>query len=223
MIPASLSTACQNLTNRRLFYPASGRDFDLPVKAFYPFIDEFWFVDTQYSLGSALLEDSEFEHVSTFQTKFSGTTLHRQKGFTVGVRSDTYIHAESGREFTINKCRGRGYNLFRAAFQFPRNHLSIFFYRGDSSGEGGSEFYWLPRPILKHVCSQLEPNALLISDGSNAIKRFRRFNDHPQIKTNAESIGASFSLYSRTANCVGYMGERYGPTLAWQLIGDSDR
>ena len=193
MLPKPLLTACQNLNSRRLLYPSAGADFILPIKSFHPFIDEFWFVDKLYKIDSPLLDDEQFKRVKSSLSTLSGTTLKKRSRFEIQIRHDTYSHQGSNRQFVVNKCRDCGYDLFRAAFRIPNRKLSIFFYRGDSEGESGSGFYWLRRPTIKHVIEQLEPKALIVSDGSNAISRFRRFHNHPDIGEKAEKIGASFT------------------------------
>jgi hypothetical protein len=35
---------------------------------------------------------------------------------------------------TIHRCRGQGYDVFRAAFVDPKRQISVFFHRGDSPG-----------------------------------------------------------------------------------------
>jgi hypothetical protein len=216
---STLNDFCKCFVSRRLFYPSAGKDVTLPVSVFMPFIDEFWFVDTTYVLRKPLLADSDFDLKleSSERDRFAGTTIHANESFVVDVRRDTYTHLPTGRALTVNACRGRGYDLFRAAFRRPKQMISVFFYRGDSQGEGGSGFYWLRRPTIRFVLQQLEPNALLVSDGSNAIARLSRFHRNGDIGEGTMEKSSAFTLYGRRMKCIAYLGERYGPTLAWQI------
>src|SRR4051794_18227136 len=57
------------------------------------------------------------------------------------------------------------------AFQKEISSLGVFFYRGDSEGEGGSGFHWLRRQNLKVVLNKLISGGLLVTDGSNGGSR----------------------------------------------------
>jgi hypothetical protein len=92
--------------------------------------------------------------------------------------------------------------------------LSVFFHRGDSPGEGGSNFYWLGRKRLANVLQQLEPGGLIVSDGSLALKQFRRTLEDETLP-DLSSI-ESFEAKGHRFECVGYLGYRYGPTFAWK-------
>ena len=215
----SLNEFCECFASRRLFYPSAGTDVSLPVSVFMPFIDEFWFVDTAYVLSKPLLTDRDLDLKleSSQRDSFAGTTIHSNESFVVAVRRDTYTHLPTGRKLTVNACRGRGYDLFRAAFRRSRQLISVFFYRGDSQGESGRGFYWLKKPTIKFILQQLEPNALLVSDGSNAISRLSTFHRNSHIGQGAVEKSSPFTLYGRRMKCVAYLGERYGPTLAWKI------
>lgn len=57
--------------------------------------------------------------------------------------------------------------VFEENFIYARKFIDIFFYRGDSQGEGGSNFYWLNTKNFNLIINQFKPNAVLISDLSN--------------------------------------------------------
>lgn len=92
MTSRSISIACQKLASKRLFYPSSGGDFMLPIETFFPFINDFWFVDPSYQIGNPLLDCEQFEHLGESRATFSGTTIRNQIEFSIRVRQDTYIH-----------------------------------------------------------------------------------------------------------------------------------
>ena len=45
--------------------------------------------------------------------------------------------------------------------------LSVFFYRHDGSGEGGSDVWWLGEVLFNAVLTRLLPGGLIVTDGSN--------------------------------------------------------
>ena len=205
--------------SRCLFYPSSGNDVSLPVSLFLPVIDEFWFVDTSYRLTSPLLANRNLGlNLESFERlSFSGTTIRAKKEFEIPVQREVYCHNITGRKIVVNVCRGRGYDLFRVAFRIPNKMISVFFYRGDSIGEPGSGFYWLKKPVIKFVLKHLEKNALMISDGSNAIPQLSTFHKNFSIGQKAVYQSKPFCIYQRRMECFDYLGERYGPTLVWKI------
>lgn len=217
-----LKSACEHFVSRQLFYPSSGDDIETPLLAFLPFIDVFWFVDPRYSANKLLLDESKFGLVSESRDarQLDGLTIRKSQRFFVDLFETVYQDVRTGRRVTVNTCCGRGYDTLRVALRTSdevKTPVSVFFYRGDSSGEGGSGFNWLRHPMLKHVLQHIEPNGILVSDGSNAIRELARFHRNSQIQEQAVRESVSFEAYGRKLNCVAYLGERYGPTLAWQV------
>jgi len=210
-----LEAGCLRFESRRLFYPSAGSDILDPVDAFMPHIDEFWFCDAAYTLENALLMQPDFRLNSRECTELSGVTLRRKEPFKIQVSSEGYTHLPTGRTFIAKACRGRGYDCFRVAIKEPGKFLSVFFYRGDSAGEGGSGFYWLRPPTAKYVLSQMDCHAIIVSDGSNAMPRLSIFHGDRVIGRDAVPKCETFTVYNRKLKCIGYLGERYGPTLAW--------
>ncbi len=213
-----LANSCSRLKSRRLFYPSAGPDISTPITSFMPYIDEFWFADINYDLTKPLLTQKDYQLNSKHRSELSGTTLRRDEPFTVEVSSESYTHLPTGRVFLANVCRGRGYDTFRVAFKDTEKLLSVFFYRGDSPGEGGgSGFRWLRKPILKYVLAQLDPYAIIVSDGSHAMRKLSQFHRDDSVGAEAVSKSKSFNCRERHFECIGYLGERYGPTLVWSV------
>ena len=50
---------------------------------------------------------------------------------------------------------------------YSLNNISVFFYRGDSIGEGGSGQWWLGPKLFNFVLDKLLDGGLIITDGSN--------------------------------------------------------
>lgn len=212
-----LAAACSQLESRRLFYPSAGSDILVPICEFTPYIDEFWFSDVSYTIDKPLLEHADYHRDSTTRSQLSGLTLRRSLPFRIQVSSERYIHVPTGRVFVANACCGRGYDCFRAAFKEPAKLLSVFFYRGDSQGDGGSGFSWLRRPIIKYVFAQLDRHAIIVSDGSNAMAKLSKFHRDSAIGSDAVRKCESFDVCGRHLKCIGYVGDRYGPTLVWSV------
>lgn len=209
---------CKCFTSRRLLYPMSGNDFMLPIKTFMGYIKDFWFVDIRYELNTPFIRDKDYALIEKNRHNLSGETLHSKKPFEVNILTEKYQHTPSGTLFTVNACKGRGYDTFRVALKNPGKHLSVFFYRGDSQGEGGSNFYWLTKKNLKHLIHQLERPALIVSDGSNAMKEFRKFFHKTEISPEeAQEKSTNFKFNNNRFDCIYCLSHRYGPTLVWEV------
>lgn len=206
--------ACEGLASRCLFYPSAGNDTRTPLAAFLPWVDDFWFVDVAYDLTVPFNRQYQIEDEGTEQ--LTGTTLKTRQPFCIDVRHERYRWPRRSTPVNIHRCRGRGYDTFRAAFMIPRKTVSVFFHRGDSPGEGGSNFYWLGRKRLADVMGCLEPGGLVVSDGSNALRQFRQSRRTGRIGAEAANSAQPFAAASRRFVCVGYLGERNGPTLVWK-------
>lgn len=200
---AALNKACEGFQSRNLFYPCSGQDFTEPIEKFLPFIDEFWFVDLIYKLDKPLLPKGLLEHLKTNYAKETGLTLRKKTPFKVQIRTDTYLEQSSNRKIKVHSCKGRGYDTFRIAFRNTGKQLSIFFHRGDSPGEGGSNFHWLGTKMLKYVLLHLEPNGLIVTDGSLACGHFTKAT-------------TPFQTMRRSFKPIAEIDPRYGPTVVWK-------
>ena len=198
---------------RRLFYPSAGTDWRTPITAFQAWISEFWFVDTHEQDVTALHEICD-SVVLIEANRLEGHTLG---GKATEVKIRCFECRISGNIITVNLCKGKGYETFRLAFKIPGNRVSVFFHRGDSTGEGGSDFYWLHRRRLPNVLECLEPGGLIVSDGSLAIPRLAAFHNSSKSGESAFRAATPFEKFGRTFSCVGYLNNRYGPTLVWKV------
>ena len=201
-----------------LFYPSAWYDISIPIEVFSSRLSNFWFVDTDYTGRRPLLENNpDYELVGNQKESVSGETLVKHKPFKIEVYQETYERKQDQRRITVYQCKGYGYDAFRALLKCRRIQLSVFFYRGDSPGNGGSGFYWLKKPRLKNVLEVLEDYGLIVSDGSNAIRKLRTFHNCSGVGNAAQERVRSFTFANRRFECVGYLGEKYGPTLVWQV------
>lgn len=207
-----LSDACAGLQARTLFYPSAGTDWLVPISAFLPWIDDFWFVDMNPRLPDPIARNYVLEEVG--EKEVSGHTIRTGEPFCILVRRMRYRRPTGG-TFTVHVCTGRGYDTLRSVFSSTSRKLSVFFHRGDSPGESGSNFYWLGRKRLRNVLTHLEPGGLIVSDGSLAIRGLRR---HVQGESPAEIVSSvvPFTAAGHSFVCVGYLGDRNRPTLVWK-------
>ena len=131
--------------------------------------------------------------------------------------ADRFRHRISGNEFDLYRWGRRGEDAFE---DIPR--LGVFFHRGDTlaNGEGSSGVPWLGSEWLTHILVKLVPGGFLVTDGSNSPtdgpSEFRAFHGNQTIGSRAVDEAKPFEFRGRFLSCVGYAGERYGPTLIWR-------
>jgi hypothetical protein len=224
----SIEEIASGFQSKRLFYPCAGKDIVDPIKTFLPFIDEFWFIDLNRFDVKELLAEQEIEFLQHDRSEITGYYL-RDKNEPFRLRNDCFVcrHIPTDSQFTINYCCGprSGYNAFRAVVKDPGNPLSVFYYRGDSPGEGGSGFRWTDRKMLRYVLAEIEPGGMLVTDGSMAHPGLSTFcgqsSEHkPNTLEEARAIvnaSPAFDYRSWHLECIAYLGHRYGPTLAWRV------
>jgi hypothetical protein len=133
------------------------------------------------------------------------------------VLTETYRHLQTGKTVKVHRRRGFG----EVAFYKLISSLGVFFYRGDSEGDGGSAYHWLWPQNLRTVLSKLISGGLLVTDGSNHDSRkYRELWKHHHTKLRRKAMGLvkPFSRDGCSFACVGYAGQSYGPTLIWQVF-----
>jgi hypothetical protein len=221
-----LPTAFDGLASGPLFYPSAGDDIELPIKTFAPWIRDFWFVDKCYDLNSRNYDPNRLfgrrhQLVSDEREILTGTTLRNRTPFEIEVRHERYWVSGGVGLVTIHRCQGHGYNAFRTVFKDRGLKIAVFFHRGDSPGEGGSNFFWLGsgRRLgsgrLENVLDCLELGGLVVSDGSLAMPQFSWSG--PETRITADDLPPPFECLARRLHCVGHLGHRYGPTLVWKV------
>lgn len=230
----------QRIEGATLFYPCSGEDWTRPIEIFAPVIMNFWFVDlryfTSYAATSArpllrlnpayrLLEVITDGPVkASLEYRTDAQTGKRYPWIEPCTRTERYCHLESGREVRINRRRGFGPSAMRKHVQ----QMGVFFYRGDSGGEGGSGTLWLTGSrrgarLIDEVLARLANGGLIVTDGSNCRQYknpYAEFGRFYQEDIGPEAASLSHPFEDRDGNrfrCIGYTGQRYGPTLVWQV------
>ena len=126
----------EHLQAGNLFYPSAGSDLATSIEVFSSWLSDFWFVDSAYT-GKPLLRENFCYQLTDSQYKsIQGTTVKRGTQFVVEVYYETYESRQDQRRITVHQCRGRGYDAFRTFLKSRGSSLSVFFYRGDSPGDG---------------------------------------------------------------------------------------
>ena len=198
MNPAQL----QLIEGAALFYPCCGQDLETPIRLFASAIAEFHFADVRRPrrLGHAVADP-----------------LSVQGGRITG--RDRFRDRASRAEFDVYRLERRGEDAFAEI-----RPLGVFFHRGDTlaKGEGSSGVPWLGREWLGKILGTLVPGGFVVTDGSNrpmdGPPELSEFHGNREIGARAVGQARPFELAGRTLSCVGYAGERRGPTLIWQAV-----
>lgn len=234
----------EGIQDRALFYPCSGGDLMLPIETFSGYIRDFWFVDLCYFWpGHCHTKDFGLDRpadeVSPYlaahpdfaflDAKIDGPVSgqiedlwlagRHRRDIIPCVRTEMYMHVPSGRYIFLHFRRGYGLSGFKK----EKFRLGVFFYRGDSGGEGGSGNLWLAPAKIDLICSRLSDGGLMVTDGSNnGHNRHHAFmwnhGEHPGGQGVPNTGDQFVDHVGRTFTCVGNLGLRYGPTLAWQVM-----
>jgi hypothetical protein len=202
-------TECSALSIRlplgSLFYPCCGDDVDHALASFENSVKDFHFADPYCPpLGGlpALNHTAlEIPHIIAVVQGSPNCKQIKRRACRV------HVHGKDGLLTLIDDIE----------------ELSVFYYRGDSYGEGGSNQRWL-EPVLFHtVLARMLDGGLIVTDGSNC------GSGHAErsVLWNALCGGGpdetGFQYAGRRFVCVGLMEERRGrPVRAWQVSADSD-
>jgi hypothetical protein len=234
--------ALADLHGKCLFYPCSGADLLTPLRLFSPFVQDFWFVDRGYfSTGHQDTRHCGLDRPAKNHTpvldndpdyKLLQVSINGPDNLSPGVgdiepciRREVYEHLPTMYQVSVRKRRGYGFSCFRKDIQ----SLGVFFYRGDSHGEGGSGNHWLKKEHIREVLEKLNDRGLMVLDGSDGLPYNRKsFGEYSsfwkyksvKFRSQQEVLETCKPFRDRLGNefrCVGYLGWRYGNTLAWQV------
>ncbi len=140
-----------NVPRGRFFYPCSGNDFNLPIKIFSNFVNEFHFADV-FNRNYGKNKSSKPEVITSeipWIGKIELGEYSQCKKEIDGMQA--IFHRKDGLITLIEDIVD----------------LTIFFYRGDSSGEGGSAQLWQGPVLLDYVLMRIQSGGLLCTDDSN--------------------------------------------------------
>lgn len=133
------------------FYPSSGNDFHLPIEVFSNYVNEFHFADAlnrNYGQNKHLKRNMITKEIPWIGRIAMGETSQSQKAIN---KSHAIFHRKDGLLTLLEDI----------------DDLTIFFYRGDSRGEGGSGQLWQGPVLLDYVLLRIQDGGLLCADDSN--------------------------------------------------------
>ena len=215
----------------------------VPIRLLSPYVTKFWFVDRDYFTADSpgpvlgniqcqagtqdplLIDEPDYEFI---ERSISGPVIRPQGEVDIQPcrMRENYLHRPTGKKIKIIIRCGYGYSTLRTKIRT----LGVFFYRGDSMGEGGSGNMWLGDPKhIKDVIAKLIDNGLLILDGSNGTKWTKsldreysplwKYQDH-RFHSPEDVLSTCKPFFDKDGTrftCVGHAGIRYGNTLIWQV------
>ncbi len=165
------------------FYPCAGRDWKQPLSAFSGAFDRFVFVDLGYQFDCevpldvpALLRKERSRHLrgpARSECRIISPAHGPYRDIEPAWLHEEFIDTQSGHN--VNVTRRRGFGQY-ALDEFEDGSLGMFFHRGDSSGEGGSNTWFFSNhrfrdPVLgmlfDKVKRKLANPAYIATDGSN--------------------------------------------------------
>lgn len=203
-------------SNSVLFYPCCGSDLAEPMK-FLDYIDIFWFVDFG-SIPDIKLLQHTLQNWRLIHTR-KQELAHLSDDWSSVCFQYKYQKIGSEKAVTINCVKGKGVTTMKRNIQ----NIKVFFYRGDSLGEGGSGTWWLSTSIFPKLIERLAFDGYIVTDGSNCTdhtpwgRRLRQFHRNDEIDLDeAVKLSKPFKAFGRRFMCVGNAGRRYGPTLIWE-------
>jgi hypothetical protein len=182
-----------DLPKGALFYPCCGSDTHTPISEFANCVESLHFADpfAPPGLPRSIAKDVELvdvPHIGSIVRSVSEPVSCMLSGKTA------IVHASDG---------------FLALWQYIPD-LSVFYYCGDSPGEGGSNQRWLEPVLFHYVLSRLYDGGLIVTDGSNCgytddvldiIAPWNRFMGTPPFSP--ATVGESFQYASRTFTYIG--------------------
>ena len=223
------------IPGRTFIYPCAGNDWDEPLAAFATWFDEFHFVDLDYQFSRhSLIKSSRWTLVPASATfdgpaddaiRYVQTETSAYRDISPAWLRETYACQQSDR--TIRITRRRGFGQY-ALDELPDASLGVFFHRGDSTGEGGSNTWFLENWKARHPplgClfdkskRKLAYPALIVSDGSNThIRQLRTASQASDSNSQTGSVDTAFDCFGLHWRQVGEIGvSPRGRTIIWRV------
>ena len=222
--------------NRILFYPCAGTDWKDAFLYFSEEVDEFVFCDIKYkfnfeNLKRYSIRDKKYEDVS-FTLKpamklVDHTSNFENIKFVPAEYTKLVKHKISNKTKKIIFKMESGQNCLD---NFNDQEIYVFFHRGDSTGEGGSDLHFFTNKrncdgtaenLYSRLLKKLAPISYVVSDGSNndVIKNQElNLKDMTDEQIQNEIIGRNFIHDNLDWTCIKRLNDKYGPTLVWKVI-----
>lgn len=212
-----------------LFYPCAGSDTFLPISLFLDSLEEFHFVDNKkVELPCLECQGDERPRNSSRRGYFTQEIVSAVQDINL---SKTCSPIEYSYDHEIEETVWKGtYGDQRYIKLFAHrsdnvvaiesvDKLAVFYYCGDSLGEGGSGQCWLGDQLFSKVLGKLVVGGLVITDGSNRslIRGENPWNTIWSERGLDEDKPRSFNYLGRDFTLIGSVGRRYGNIYAWQV------
>lgn len=179
------------------FYPCSGNDCEHAINLFRFDVTEFHFADPFRPVSRGLKRDLAPGMRDIVNVNSIGNVVNHPGASRSIELMDQYVvsHQRDG--------------LLTVLDQIP--FMSVFYYRGDSSGEGGSGQRWCSPVLLDLVLSRILNGGLLCCDESNSSGPIFK-------KLRSLSVGETLSYRNLTIKLVHPdIGHCNGPMTVWQV------
>jgi hypothetical protein len=131
-----------------LFYPCCGDDSDDSINDFAPYTNVCHFSDPYKRISSrkkSELDKVKIDHIGEIVLGINECEKHEEESAVINY------HKKDGLLTLIEDI----------------SDLAIFYYRGDSYAEGGSNQRWLEPVLFHYILSRLYDGGLIVTDGSN--------------------------------------------------------
>jgi hypothetical protein len=185
------------------FYPCSGDDDRDAVSFFHSMVSEFYFSDPFRPLRRSLERDTSPSKRDTVIVEGIGNVVNHIGAFRSFNRN--------GQSFVSYQKDGVLTLLDHLPF------ISIFYYRGDSSGEGGSDQHWGGPVLLDLVLSRILNGGIICCDESNAYgPLFQRLK--------SLRVNEIFNYRNLNLRCLSAdIGGKKEPMMVWRVTeSDTD-
>jgi len=221
---------------KKLFYPCAGTDWKDAFRYFSEEVDEFVFCDLKYkfspkNLNKFLIRDKEYEEIS-----FTLRPGVRIVDHTSNIKNIKLMPAEYTK-FIKHKISNKTKKIIfkmepgqNCLDYFNDEEIYIFFHRGDSTGEGGSDLHFFTNKrnydgtaenLYSRLIKKLAPISFIASDGSNndvIREQNLDFKDMTDEQIQKEVIGKKFTDNILDWTYLRRLNDRYGPTFVWEVI-----
>ena len=221
---------------KKLFYPCAWYDWKDSFRYFSEEVDEFIFCDLKYkfnpkNLNKFSIKDKEYEEIS-----FTLRPSVRIVDHTSNIENIKLMPAEFTK-FIKHKISNKTKKIIfkmesgqNCLDNFDDKEIYVFFHRGDSEGEGGSDLHFFTNRrnydgtaenLYSRLIKKLAPISFVVSDGSNndLIKNQKlNLTGMTDEQIQKEVIGKKFMHENLEWTCVKRLNDRNGPTLVWKVF-----
>ncbi|NLK28345.1 MAG: hypothetical protein GX306_08400 [Clostridiales bacterium] len=221
-----------NLTPGALFYPSCGRDSFEPIQMFIDSVTEFHFVDFDRVPPLPLIQRENRTRLNWIDIDIkrrvnSEPSQEQSRGSQYFVRypaneekrfQETWEYTIGGNSRSVEIFRHHCDNL--EAFDSVKN-ISVFFYRGDSYGEGGSGQMWMGKELFPKIVEKLNQRAIIVTDGANHdlyLEKNKSIPWQPMLNCYPHEKSRDFYYQDRHFMHIGWIERRLRQSGIWIVL-----